>query len=200
MIRRQALYLLFSQHTFRVRVSWPYRQPEPSQWAVNDSIFLLPIPQDGLRYLRHLRWVFPPGLDPTAFLPGQPETEDLEKAVGYLASGATLGHLTVVLDFWDSLVDSESEDETGSGQNKDLEGTWKLYQRIVQLLLPLHGLENLFIYLREPYGDDAVCNEHEQILEKMVMGPDYDSSMRGKNLPDNNDIWELSDDDVDADA
>lgn len=191
-LRHQAQYLFYSRHSFRVNIRWPY-PPRQFEWPFKDRIFLVPILREGLHYLRHFRWTFPTCLDDTAFLPGQRETNDLIKAVGYLAENAVLSKLTLILDFENHII-RESFDMVIEPGPKAM---WILYQRIARRLCPLRGLKDVFVYLpreEERYWVDqdeerGVRLEHERLLEILIKGDsNYDSSSRGKYLVQNSDI------------
>jgi len=63
------------------------------------------------------------------------------------------------------------------------EMAWQRDQRIVEPLLKLQGLKDIYVYLDHPMyiqGARSVRMEREKVLERRVMAPEYDSARRGK--------------------
>ncbi|MCJ1334339.1 hypothetical protein MMC10_011048 [Thelotrema lepadinum] len=89
--------------------------------------------------------------------------------------------LTVELDFYNVIHDHYyCEEHLGR-----LETVWKECQQIANFFKLLEGYyKNFFVWLSVPWGStaeqDTVRWQRERILEKRIMGSDYDAGSRGK--------------------
>lgn len=68
------------------------------------------------------------------------------------------------------------------GRERD-DMAWQRDQRIVEPLLKLQGLKDIYVHLHNPMyirGGRIMRMEREKVLEQRVMGSGYDSAGRGK--------------------
>lgn len=179
--------LVYSRSCFSVQIEWPYRRPRTSTWPINDSVFLVPIPAHCVQHLRCFRWAFRMELDETSFRPGRPETEDLKKGVEYLAQNALLSELTLILDFSheDAIMQRSSKIVRTLGacwpdEENATEIKTDLYRRVIEIVSSLKGLKNCIVRLSWPLQDLQPRITKEKLLERIVMGSDYDSSASRK--------------------
>jgi len=77
---------------------------------------------------------------------------------------------------------SEYEDVPEDCGTAEAEYTWTVCERLAHSLSRNNNLENLFIYFVWPFEKhkDGLPKDRGAILEKKVMGEEYDSRSRGK--------------------
>ncbi|MCJ1381037.1 hypothetical protein MMC17_004146 [Xylographa soralifera] len=130
--------------------------------------FIKALPKEALPHLRRVVLTFL-GLDPEEFLQDERKVTEWEKAIDLLDREVNLPKLTLVLDI----------DEWYLGQDPALSKAQHLdiYMRILQPLIRIRGIRNFFVFLkpRALYGREIAC-----ILEKSVVGPEYDAVANGK--------------------
>ncbi|PPQ79196.1 hypothetical protein CVT26_000445 [Gymnopilus dilepis] len=92
--------------------------------------------------------------------------------------------MTVELDFeYCHDADDDYEYETDSM----MENTWKSYQNMVELFAFEDGLKDFFVHLASPSKRSSIPEpslertRRAQILERRIMGDDYDGEARGKH-------------------
>ncbi|KAL2012827.1 hypothetical protein VTN00DRAFT_352 [Thermoascus crustaceus] len=187
----QARYVFYSRNVFSLKLDcWPSRAPSSSPtmtpWKVENSQFLGLFPVDCVKHLHRIEWKFPE-MDDSCFLPVQQGTADWIDTLDFIARNDILPKLTLILDLsHDEAAIEWRGDETVANNvdNKEIhEMKWSLYQRVVEPVVRLRGLKDVFVHiswlLTRRY--DHIRDRREQILERRVMGDDYDSFARGRN-------------------
>ncbi|MCJ1364387.1 hypothetical protein MMC16_003497 [Acarospora aff. strigata] len=143
--------------------------------------FLSWIPQHATKFLRSVQLVLVVH-DYNYGLPGATETTKWLKSIDFIAQNTNVPRLTLTIDM------SSELDAYGDGYGYvlpriDPDGAmWTVYQRIMEPMVRLKGLQNLFVHLSWPLSDleEDLRHLHERILERRVMGDDYDSVSKGK--------------------
>lgn len=181
-----ATEIFFSKNTF---VAYPGdASPDPP-----DSLYLLyflqQLPPTALKYIRNLRIEFS-GLD-YHFLDSDTKFQThWTMAIEFISRSLILPRLCL------RVVDKTSRDATeawyttGVDDSAELESQeWDLYQSLTEPLAKLKGIKDLWIHFSRPvhgkhYGNKWVelRQQREIILEKRIMGDEYNSTVRGKFL------------------
>lgn len=147
--------------------------------------FLAALPQQALRHLRSIEFVFPV-LSPNFLIPGTESYLLWLQTTTFISTNLQLSTLNLTLNLSGNRG-SSSDNAYISVQeilDKD-DAMWETYQRIIEPLTiaPLYrGLKNLFIHLSWPLDDQKlhIWDAQEGILEKRIMGEDYDAALHGK--------------------
>lgn len=179
-----ARYVFYSRNVFGLQLDcWPSRAPPSptmTPWKAENSQFLRLLPADCVKHLRYLEWKFPE-MDDSCFLPDQQGTVDWINTLDFIARNVALPKLTLILDLsYDENTVKWRSDETvmSNIRNKEIhEMKWSLYKRVVEPVVRLRGLKDLFVHVSWPLARlyDHVRDRREQILERRVMGDDYNS-------------------------
>jgi hypothetical protein len=178
-IRELALSVYYSKNTFEV---W-YDQsdsPDTTAWTPQTSGFLHGFPEYSWKYLRRVHWIFPSSLDGDAFRANEKQTVDWVNTMKVIAQSFNLPNFTVELSLSPRAIrtwDPEHPEEVARRLG--------LYDRIIEPVRPLNGLlEDFFVHnyfpLHEPLDETRLSQE--RILERRVMGSEYDSMARGKKF------------------
>ncbi|KAL4866944.1 hypothetical protein BDV12DRAFT_128340 [Aspergillus spectabilis] len=176
-IRELALSVFYSKNTFEV---W-YNQsdsPNTTAWTPQTSGFLHGFPEYSWKYLRRVHWILPSNLDDDAFCPNSKETVDWINTMKVISQLFNLPNFTMEL----SLAPRATR-TWGPVLPEKVARRWGLYDRIIEPVRLLNGhLKDFFVHnyfpLHEPL-DETRLNQ-ELVLERRVMGSDYDSMARGK--------------------
>ena len=166
-MREDAIRVCFSENHF----SMNFASPKFLSW----------IPQHATKFLRSVQLVLVVH-DYNYGLPGATETTKWLKSIDFIAQNTNVPRLTLTIDM------SSELDAYGDGYGYvlpriDPDGAmWTVYQRIMEPMVRLKGLQNLFVHLSWPLSDleEDLRHLHERILERRVMGDDYDSVSKGK--------------------
>ena len=150
------------------------------------SQFIRSLPRHTCKDLRSIQWTLP-SFSTDFMLPGEKGTTDWLKTVDLLNRDFELSNLDISMNMsisgtWceHGKVRDSCRDESYSFIPDGYEtAMWKTYQRILEPMVQLKGLRNLFVYLTGPLADD-LRHPFERKLESLVMGKDYDSANRGK--------------------
>ncbi|WEW56882.1 hypothetical protein PRK78_002337 [Emydomyces testavorans] len=138
------------------------------------------ISEDCLHHIQFLTLGFPVINKIDTYLPGTRTMESWLNTLNDIARHMIVSKLVLALHFecsagpWDSHLTLDPSDIT----------TLAVFQRVVQPLVQLEGLKDLFLHIEQRTPQDAIIflNEQEAALEQMVMGASYDSLARGKGL------------------
>ena len=176
--RRLATLIFYSFNHFYVMPYSDKTYPPREAWKCPPFVRQLPL--DAIPYLRSLQFVIP---DLNDWL--KPDTQparDWAEGMDILAQHATLSRLRVTIDESLSRENQNQYMSLQGGRETD-EMAWQRDQRIVEPLLKLQGLKDVYVYLDHPMyiqGAKSVRMEREKVLERRVMAPEYDSARRGK--------------------
>ncbi len=171
-MREEVMYLFFSKNHFIIS-SNPYARKYDAL-----SAFFAWIPPQALGHLRSIEWVL--GVYDGDYASNlAAESIDWLNTVEFIRLCTDLSRLSFTLDMFRQF------DQYGYGYtypNNPEGAMWAIYQRITKLMVRLRGLRNLFVHLGWPISmqEEETRLQHEQILERQVMGDDYDSISRGK--------------------
>ncbi|MCJ1259163.1 hypothetical protein MMC24_006999 [Lignoscripta atroalba] len=143
------------------------------------SQFLRLLPPDALPHLRSIRCLFGP-FNRDAFRPGDVALVTWEDAMEFIARNLSLPKLTLTLD--QSLSRDDSYKVGGQESIEEENAVWACYQRMIEPMRQLHGLQNLYVHISSPYDERKIGlrDQRERILEKLVVGQEYDSFAAGK--------------------
>ena len=129
--------------------------------------FIQQLPWNARRYLRSLQFLLPE----TARWPER----DWKEEVYILSRSVDLSRLTITID--ESLWRNRDWPSTEASD----ESAWERTQGVVEPFMKLARLKNFYVHLGYPMNEE-LRSRRERILERRVMGGDYDSKKRGKYL------------------
>ncbi|KAE8376142.1 hypothetical protein BDV26DRAFT_294372 [Aspergillus bertholletiae] len=176
-IRELALFVYYSKNTFEI---W-YNQsdsPDIAAWTPQTSGFLHGFPEYSWKYLRRVHWIFPSPLDGDTFRPNNKETVDWINTMHIISQSFNLPNFTLELSLSPRTIETWDPEHSQKVARRQA-----LYDQVIEPVRSLNGrLKDFFIHnyfcLYEPL--DATGLSQEQILERRVMGSEYDSLARGK--------------------
>ena len=201
-VREMAIRIFYSRNEFTVPAHAPSYAFENEGSAHRVTLeFLEPLLPNALKHIRYLRFYFP-RLGSNYLSPGETATSDWLSTVDFLARNTDLSRLSLVIDmsierysnyYAYRMPGQVAEHERAMrvayqrvlepGQVAEHErAMWVAYQRVLEPMVRLSRLKNLYVYLSSRFNDSGLCvrDQREQILEKRVMGDDYDSLSCGK--------------------
>ena len=150
------------------------------------SQFIRSLPRYAWKDLRSIQWTLP-SINPDFMLPSEKGTMDWLKTVDLISRNFELSTLDISMNLSISgtllvhgTIRDPCKDRSYNIMPDGYEAAmWKTYQRILEPMVQLKGLRNLFVYLTGPSADD-LRHPFERKLESLVMSKDYDSAKRGK--------------------
>jgi len=175
---RVATLTFYSSNHFYVMPYDDYTHSPGDMWK--SPPFVRQLPLNAIRFLRSLQFVIPDLVD--WLKPGTQPARDWAEGIDIMAQHATLSQLRITIDQSLSRANYDSYSGMQAGRETDTMA-WRRDQRILEPLLKLRGLKDVYVYLDHPmYIQDAksVRMEREKVLERRVMAPEYDSATRGK--------------------
>ena len=135
--------------------------------------FIQQLPRDARQYLRSLQFLLP--------VSARWPEGDWKEELLILSRSVELSRLTVTID--ESLWRGR---DTSYGWSTAIdEISWQRTQGVVEPFMKLGRLKDFFVHLGYPMtsrDSEELRNRREKILERRVMGSDYDSEERGKYL------------------
>lgn len=178
-MKYQAMVIFFSGNRFLIREeAWPFDQQPGMRQAFT---LLQHLPSLALENLRWIRF----NLGPDARLDvheGSTPLAGLKETAQFMAQNLETSKLTIELDLrhGHEYLDVYSEETA-----MDIENAWKSYRNMAEVFIFKDGLKDFFVHLASPYDWPAMTDhrprmERERILEKRVIGPEYDGETRGK--------------------
>ncbi|KAL8788753.1 MAG: hypothetical protein Q9195_007160 [Heterodermia aff. obscurata] len=136
--------------------------------------FIQQLPRSAGQYLRSLQFLLPKS--------ARWSERDWKEDVLALSRSVELSRLTVTID--ESLL-RKNQYQFGLITEESTKSWWERAQDIVKPFISLGELKDFFVHLNyqtNSQDDEEVCNKREKILERRVMGGDYDAEKRGKYL------------------
>ncbi|PGH13724.1 hypothetical protein AJ80_06229 [Polytolypa hystricis UAMH7299] len=175
-IRALSRQIFFSRNKF-------YLEPYSSEALVGPRTNISQLPPDCWQNLRYLHFLFPT-LKETHHLPSQTETASWLRLLDLIVDHIPLPQLTIVINManerlstcWDYVPPPVDDAQ----QERNM---WAVYVRVISPITQLEERpKDLFIHIDWPLvrEKDALRDHRERLLEKMVMGDEYDSFSRGK--------------------
>ncbi|PPR00207.1 hypothetical protein CVT26_009074 [Gymnopilus dilepis] len=179
-MKREATAIFFSRNRFVI-----YQDPlSLSPWPGRNALSLLRnLPPGSLKYMRWIRFHT---TDIDLHVQEERTVLDLWKTMAqFVEQHCEPSMLTIELDF---LYDNELPNVYDLEGMVKRETTWRLYQNMVGAFQFHSGLRDFFVHLASPYdlSEDGqadlslVRRSRATMLEKRIMGEDYDSQVRGK--------------------
>jgi hypothetical protein len=143
------------------------------------SLYLSSVARNALQHIRWLEWILPSSRR-TYLLPRTTAWYDYLDTVLLMQNAMNLSRLTLTINI--AQIGFYSEGYPNSMCMRMDENAWKWYESII---LPMRclgetGLKDFFVHLRWLDTIEGMRVQHEQDLERAVMGKDYSSSLRGK--------------------
>ncbi|KAL4948797.1 hypothetical protein BDW69DRAFT_175772 [Aspergillus filifer] len=190
-IRDLAIQVYYSTNAFNVWYAlprpweksietWINSSPHSSStiWSPQTSGFLCGFPEYSWSHLRHIHWTFP-RMHRNAFdVDYRGIKTDWLKTIAIIRKRTTLKRLTIEIDLSPPALEEEDPEEP-----QEIAEMWALYDQIVEPLACLRGhLKDLFIHCYFPMFEGAEADRvgREHVLERRIMGGEYDSLARGK--------------------
>ena len=166
---REATRIFYSSNHFYIygetNMRWNEREMCPR--------FIQRLPRDARQYLRSLQFLLP--------VSARWSEGDWKEELLILSRSVEMSRLTVTID--ESLWRCR---DTSRGWSTEIDGSsWKRTQAVVEPFMKLGRLKDFFVHLGYPMnslGSGELRSRREKILERRVMGSDYDSEERGKYL------------------
>lgn len=170
---KEAMRIFYSMNHF-------YVMPAPD-WEVSPAecpAFIEQMPSYALPYLRSLQLILPyfDDLDFDEWVQQSWTGSRWCRYMELLAKGANLPRLTLTID--QSMWRDHVYHDVGLQAQAD-ETAWRVDQKLIEPFQGLRGLKNLFVHLRYPL-ELGLRTHKEGILERRVMGEDYDAEKSGK--------------------
>ncbi|KAI9701977.1 MAG: hypothetical protein M1836_001321 [Candelina mexicana] len=186
-----ATRVFYASNTFTLDVH-PGKPPRPDS-AI--AVFLKRLPRASWPHIHNIDLVFrrlsdieedPYEFDPHKLEPKSPEAfgRDWLRTIYVISENLNLSALRLHLDLSKEFgVYRHGGSSTDEQYVANLEERkWDVYKRFMKPASRLRGLKDLFIHISWPSIGDSrdKRRNHEEILEKSIMGQHYDSSRRGK--------------------
>ncbi|KAI9876146.1 MAG: hypothetical protein M1830_007250 [Pleopsidium flavum] len=183
-MREDATRIFYSRNHFIARPHlsvYGYNTITPTRVGI--SQFLTRLPRNALKNLCSIQWVLPDfGND--YLLPGEDASLDWLNTIDFIAHNTDLSRLSLTMDMSNELLSYHFAYEREQEAIDQEEAMWATYQRVLEPMVQLKSLQNLFLHLSWPLNPrkENLRHQQERILEKRVMGEDYDSIPSGKVL------------------
>lgn len=153
---------------------WPIYAPKGLR-NIELSLYLCSLPFNALQHIRWLEWLLPSPIN-NYLNPKSRAWFDYLDALEMMRNSMNIGTLTFVLNMAAEGAPFFAYDRPYHSDD------WQKEWRIGLALRRLGRLKDCFIYL-SCYHRNIRAREHqEKLLEKAIMGEDYDSAARGKPL------------------
>lgn len=148
------------------------------------------LPQHAFRHLRSIEWVFPP-YDGSLYDAHEKHLQDWSDTIDLIAHTTDVSRLSLTVDLESGVRELRGLYAQGILDNRYDAAMWGVYQRIIEPMIELKGLQDLFVHLGWPldYRKHEFRDQQEKILEKRVMGEHYDSTSRGKVSRSSHEDW-----------
>ena len=178
-LKDEAIAIFFSKNRFLIHEQpWTPGSRPAMRLALSFFRTLKPPALKNLRWLR-FNLIGDGRLD---VLEGTTLLERWKEVAQFIAHNLRTSNLTVELDL---RYGFEHPDPLDPETEKQRERNWKSYQNMARVFNFKDGLKDFFVHLASPYEqadeiDFDVRKNREKILEKMIMGDDYDAAARGK--------------------
>jgi len=167
--REQALQIIYTSNVFSVHTL--HAHPERDEdWCYEHRsalTFLQSLPPDALPYVRTLRIVFP-DFTPYDLRIGTRSLANWKATLAFIRQHITLARLDLTLCLQHAL-----EDDGYNTGSEEIE--WRFYQRMIEPVTILRGVQNLYVIF-PPVDDPARVarnRERERELQRTVMGGSY---------------------------
>lgn len=196
-LKEQAEYVFYSRNRFIIDIQGPdfyLPSSSPGDWRPESSQFLHPFPPEHIHLLRYIKWKLPELDTRNDLLTKQPIIVDFVNSIDFIARHISISNLTLIIDLSHDETNRFDVKSRHENFNTVAEMKWTLYQLLIQLIVSrLNGrrLKNFFVHISWPIHprNDHIRDQHEQILERLVQGAEYDSFEQGKERTRFNSIW-----------
>jgi len=180
-VQELASHIFFTRNHFVVlpRLNKDNSLVNTTPSSMEISRFLASLPACAWKDLQSVRWILP-CFGPDYLLAEEHGTLDWQNTIQKISEKADLPKLNITIDMagerdrniWPPIV---SPDEYQASM-------WIAYQRIIAPMVQLKGLRNMFVHLTWPRWSDieGLREKHEQVLERLIMGKEYNAIANGK--------------------
>ena len=181
-MRGDAIRIFYSRNHFVIRAYRRHRAycvMTPSQGSPSQSFPRFP--RLAFRHLRSIQWVFPT-FDVSSSPLSEDHLRDWSDTIELIAHTTDISRLSLTVDMASDIRDLHIAYSYGLVPNTSDSIMWAMYLRILEPMVLLKGLKDLFVHLGWPLGHGTrdLRDQQERELERRVMGEHYDSSSRGK--------------------